>query len=144
MVCLGNICRSPMAEGILRTLVAERGLDWTVDSAGTSRWHLGEPPDRRAIQTCKAHGIDITGQRARQFTERDFDTFDLILTMDESNYRDVMARAQSDAQRNRVHRLTDFASNGQQTVPDPYFDGRFQDVFDLLREVCDDLIKTHA
>ncbi|MDX1478835.1 MAG: low molecular weight protein-tyrosine-phosphatase [Saprospiraceae bacterium] len=144
MVCLGNICRSPMAEGILKHLAAEHDLDWTVDSAGTSRWHLGEPPDRRAIRTCQAHGIDISDQRARQFSPSDFAEYDLILTMDDSNYQDVLAKARTDAERERVRRLTDYSTNGDQTVPDPYFDGRFEDVYVLLREVCSDLIRAHT
>src|SRR5690606_38658263 len=83
MVCLGNICRSPMAEGIMRHLVEEKGLDWEIDSAGTGGWHIGEAPDPRAIATAKKHGIDISRLQARKFTYRDFGNFDHIFAMDD-------------------------------------------------------------
>ena len=86
MVCLGNICRSPLAEGILANKINQHGMDHLVDSAGTSSYHIGEHPDPRMIQTAFRHGIDISAQRARQFTSEDFDDFDLIFAMDTSNY----------------------------------------------------------
>ena len=89
MVCLGNICRSPLAEGIMRAKIEEAGLDWEVDSAGTSRFHAGEQPDKRSIQVAKKYGIDISQQRSRQFRGWDFEFFDRIYVMDSSNYRDI-------------------------------------------------------
>ena len=93
MVCLGNICRSPLAEGILLQKIKERHLPWKVDSAGTSGWHQGELPDRRSIAVAKAHDIDITYQRSRKFIAADFDQFDLILAMDSSNYSNIIRLA---------------------------------------------------
>ncbi|MCB0619215.1 MAG: low molecular weight phosphotyrosine protein phosphatase, partial [Saprospiraceae bacterium] len=84
MVCLGNICRSPLAEGILKEKIKENGLPWEVDSAGTGSWHVGEPPDPRSVAVARAHGIDILDQRARQFRPADFRQFDLIFAMDAS------------------------------------------------------------
>mgnify|MGYP000070369250 CR=1 FL=1 len=91
MVCLGNICRSPLADGILRNKVSHRQLPWMVDSAGTAAYHIGNPPDLRMIQTAKANGIDISGLRARQFTSQDFEDFDLIYAMDKANYKEIIS-----------------------------------------------------
>jgi len=93
MVCLGNICRSPLAEGIMQHLVEKKGLGWQIDSAGTGNWHVGEGPDRRSTRTARDHGIDISRQVCRQFRQRDFDDFDLILVMDKFNLRDVLNMA---------------------------------------------------
>ena len=90
MVCLGNICRSPLAEGILKNKLKENNLDWQVDSAGTSSWHINSLPDSRSIAIARLHGIDITGQRARQFQASDLKNFDLILAMDADNYNDCL------------------------------------------------------
>jgi protein-tyrosine phosphatase len=95
MVCLGNICRSPLAEGIMKSRATEAGLSWIVDSAGTGYWHTGELPDRRSIQVGRKHGIDITDQRARQFQPDDFERFDRIFVMDVHNRRDVLQLAKS-------------------------------------------------
>lgn len=89
MVCLGNICRSPLADGLLRNKVSEKKLPWMVDSAGTAAYHIGNPPDHRMIQTAKANRIDISEFRARQFTTQDFVAFDRIYVMDQSNYNNV-------------------------------------------------------
>ena len=144
MVCLGNICRSPMAQGVLEHMVREQNLSWYVDSAGTGNWHIGEQPDKRAIQTCKANGIDITGQRARQFSQQDFDEFDLILTMDNSNYRDVQAIARKPHHSDKVKPILDYLEHPVDEVPDPYFDGRFQDVYELIVKSCGSLIETET
>jgi protein-tyrosine phosphatase len=121
-VCLGNICRSPLAEGVFRAVVAERGLadDFLVDSAGMGDWHAGQAPDPRAIAVARAHGLDISGQQARAITERDFERFDLILGMDRKNIRELREIA-PDAFRDRIHLFLDFAGNGAREVPDPYF-----------------------
>lgn len=121
-VCLGNICRSPLAEGVFRAVVVERGLadDFMIDSAGMGDWHAGQAPDPRAIAVARAHGLDISGQQARAITERDFERFDLILGMDRKNIRELREIA-PDAFRDRIHLFLDFAGNGAREVPDPYF-----------------------
>jgi len=142
MVCLGNICRSPLAEGILKQKIIEKGLDWTVDSAGTSSWHEGELPDRRSIQTAKSFGIDITDQRARQFTAADFEEYDLIFAMDSSNYQDIIALAETEEHKKKVDLIMNQASPGRNTnVPDPYWDDNgFENVYQMLEEACSQLI----
>ena len=105
MVCLGNICKSPLAEGILKAKINERGLSHIVDSAGTSGYHVGEPPDQRMIQTALKYGIDISIQRSRQFRVDDFDYFDNIYVMDSSNYKNVTRQCRSDKDREKVDHL---------------------------------------
>jgi protein-tyrosine phosphatase len=136
MVCLGNICRSPMAEGIMQHLAAGAGLDWHIDSAGTGSWHVGEAPDRRAVQTCHKNGIDISGQQARHFGQSDFDQFDLILTMDNSNLDDVVRMAQNDTDRDKINSIMNYADIKGDVVPDPYYDGRFDEAFELIWASC--------
>lgn len=142
MVCLGNICRSPLAEGILRKKIEERNLDWYVDSAGTSSWHVGEQPDPRSILTAKKHGIDITNQRARQLKPADLDRFDMILAMDHSNYREIIRYALTEEQKAKVHLIMNFLSPGcNEAVPDPYWDDDgFEKVYGMLNEACERLI----
>jgi protein-tyrosine phosphatase len=137
MVCLGNICRSPLAEGIMR---AKLSKDFIVDSAGTGGWHAGELPDKRSISTAKNRGLDITSQRARQFKISDFDTFDYIYVMDNSNYKDVMALAPNEEAKSKVKLiLNELFPNENVDVPDPYYGGQdgFENVFDMLNEACD-------
>ncbi len=143
MVCLGNICRSPLAEGILKHKVRQNGLDWTVDSAGTGSWHAGELPDRRSISVARKYGVDITDQRARQFQVADFDRFDQILVMDTQNQRDVLRLAEHDEHRAKVQLILDFIYPGQdRSVPDPYYDDNgFEEVFGMLDAACDKLLK---
>ena len=136
VVCLGNICRSPMAEGALRARLATSPLAGRVrvDSAGTGGWHAGEPPDRRAIACARDHGVDISGQRARQLSARDFEAFDWILCADRANVRDVLRLAPA-ARRERVALLLEWAgirAGGE--VPDPYTGGQedFQRVWRLV------------
>lgn len=138
MVCLGNICRSPLAEGIMQRKINEHGLDWQVDSAGTGAWHIGELPDRRSIATARQRGIDLTCQRARQLKPHDLDRFDLILAMDSQNYRDILRLATTDAQREKVHLIMNFVTpDRNQAVPDPYWDDNgFEKVFEMLEEAC--------
>ncbi len=142
-VCLGNICRSPLAEGILKQKIKLHGLDWTVDSAGTGSWHIGESPDPRSIQVARKHGIDITDQRARQFSTSDFDRFDLILAMDLSNLRDILSKARTEKDRSKVHLILDFIYPGKnKSVPDPYWDDDgFEFVFQLLDKACEGVVK---
>ena len=138
MVCLGNICRSPLAEGIMKARAAEAGLSWTVDSAGTGYWHTGELPDRRSIQVGRKYGIDITDQRARQFQPDDFDRFDRILVMDVNNRRDVLILAKNEEHRSKVSLILDETHPGEdRSVPDPYYDDNgFEAVYEMLDEAC--------
>ncbi len=144
MVCLGNICRSPLAEGILRHKVQKLDLNWHIDSAGTGDWHIGELPDHRSIAIAKKYGIDLTDQRARLFKRMDLDVFDLVLVMDKSNYQDILQFAKTDAQRQKVHLIMNFARpNSNEIVPDPYLDNRFELVYQLLDEACDAVIDVY-
>ncbi len=133
MVCLGNICRSPLAEGILQTKLNSEIA--TVTSAGTSNWHIGEHPDKRAIKIAKKHSIDISNKKAKQFQINDFDNFDYIYVMDKSNYHDVMALARNKQDKNKVHLIL----NQQKEVPDPYYGGEngFEKVYNLLDVACE-------
>lgn len=135
MVCLGNICRSPLAEGILRSKL---GDGFRIESAGTGDWHVGQCPDKRSVSVAGKYGIDISSQRARQFHVRDFEDFDLIYVMDQSNYEDVMALARNESQRSKVRLILDELEDRQDlNVPDPYFGGEegFDEVYRLLDEV---------
>lgn len=142
LVCLGNICRSPLAEGILRSKSEQSGLDHVFDSSGTSNWHIGEQPDHRGISIAKKYGIDISTHRAKQFTKRDFDEFDLILAMDKSNYSHLMNMAKTSDEIKKIKLFMNFAyPNTNVDVHDPYYDGRFQDVYDILNEAGDKIIE---
>lgn len=142
MVCLGNICRSPMAEGILRKKLDERGLNLTVDSAGTSSWHEGEQPDERAMAEMDSRGIDISHQRSRPFTVADFDHFDKIFVMDASNYENVLSLARSDGDKSKVSLILDEVNVEKgRSVPDPYYNDAFDHVHDLLDEACEAFIQ---
>ncbi len=143
MVCLGNICRSPLAEGILKTKINDRNLTaWAVESAGTGSWHVGKLPDSRSIDKAREYNIDITDQRARQFQVADFDVFDKILVMDASNYQDVIKLSRSEADKSKVEMIMNFASPGKnQQVPDPYWDNNgFEQVYQMLDVACDRLL----
>ncbi len=136
MVCLGNICRSPLAHGVLKHLAKEKGLAWTVDSAGTGNWHVGNPPDRRSIAIAKRYGVDISTQRAQQFGNHHFDEYDHILVMDRENLRNVLAKAKSDEHRARVQLFLP-----DDEVPDPYFDDSlFDPVYQLVATRCEELV----
>lgn len=137
MVCLGNICRSPLAEGILRHMAEQKHLKWEIDSAGTGNWHVGDPPDARSVKVARQHGIDISGLRGRQFNVRDFDTFDRIYVMDLDNYRDVLRKARNDADREKVQLLLEH----QQPVPDPWYDDAlFEPVYNLIYDACERIV----
>ena len=151
-VCMGNICRSPTAEAVMRHLVREAGLDHAIaiDSAGTGAWHEGEERDRRSRAVAKRRGMPITGP-ARQFARGDFDRFDLVLALDEENARDLRSLAPTDEARAKIRLLREFdkdAAPGAE-VPDPYYGGPegFERVFDICLEACrgllDYLRKTH-
>jgi len=135
MVCLGNICRSPLAEGLLASKLPKD--KFTVDSAGTGDWHVGSCPDERSIEVAKRNGLDISSQRGRQFKASDFDTFDHIYVMDASNLQNVRLLARNDEDRNKVRLILEEIFPGENMdVPDPYFglhDG-FNRVYDMLDE----------
>ncbi|BAP30810.1 protein-tyrosine-phosphatase [Chryseobacterium sp. StRB126] len=136
MVCLGNICRSPLAEGIMKTKVPE---SFVVDSAGTISMHEGEHPDKRAIKTAANHGVDISMQRSRPITRADYETFDKIYCMDASVYKDVMAKALNEEQKQKISLFLEAAGKFNNTeVPDPYWGGMedFEKVFQLLDKGC--------
>ncbi len=143
MVCLGNICRSPLAEGILKYKVQQQELDWTVDSAGTGHWHQGELPDRRSIAIARKYGIDITDQRARQLLPADFENFDRIFVMDTQNRRDVLRLARHAEHQAKVQLIMDLTHPGEEiSVPDPYYDDDgFEAVFRMLDAACDALLQ---
>lgn len=137
MVCLGNICRSPLAEGIMRHLVNEQHLDWEIASAGTGDWHIGQTPDRRSIAIAKTFGYDISAQRARHFTSAQFEQFDHILVMDRNNLRDVLNLATSQQQRQKVKL---FLIDDE--VTDPYYDNAlFEPVCAQIEKRCQELIE---
>ncbi|WP_026451876.1 low molecular weight protein-tyrosine-phosphatase [Aequorivita capsosiphonis] len=140
MVCLGNICRSPLAEGILKSKVDRSKI--LVDSAGTGDWHVGQEPDSRSIAVGKKYDIDITPQRGRQFTAKDFEDFDIIYVMDNSNMENVLALAENDSQKKKVKLILNEIFPGENVdVPDPYFGGDlgFENVFKMLDEACDQI-----
>ena len=145
MVCLGNICRSPLAEGIMKHKCEERGLDWTIDSAGTSGWHKGELPDSRSISTAKENGIDITHQRSRQFVASDFADFDLILAMDSSNYQDILKKSPDQASSDKVKLILNYVFPGEnRQVPEPYYNNGFDHVYGLLDSACGRIIDEYV
>ncbi len=148
MVCLGNICRSPLAEGILRAKVKEKNLGWTIDSAGTGGWHIGEAPHKLSQLIAKRHGVDITNLRGRKFTKEDMTQFDLIFVMDSDNYRDLKYIAGEQWKETKVDLiLNKVEPNTNQNVPDPWFDNTpeaFEHVYNLLEKACDKIIATYA
>ncbi len=138
MVCLGNICRSPLAEGILKSKIDTNNI--LVESAGTGSWHIGELPDQRSIEVAQDHQIDITYQRCRKFIYSDFEDYDLIYVMDRSNLADVLSLAQNEQDRQKVQMILNEIYSGQNIdVPDPYYggDGGFENVFQMLDEACE-------
>ncbi|RMF54292.1 MAG: low molecular weight phosphotyrosine protein phosphatase [Bacteroidetes bacterium] len=151
-VCLGNICRSPLAEGVFRHLVKERGLaeHFEIDSAGTGSWHVGEPPDRRMRETARRHGVSLDGQRARQFEEEDLQRFDHIFAMDRNNLHDILYYDRQDRFGNKVRLFREFDPDpGDYQVPDPYYGGPqgFENVYRIVertaRTLLDRLAETY-
>jgi protein-tyrosine phosphatase len=146
-VCLGNICRSPTAEGVMRTLIEQSGMADAieVDSAGTGAWHLGSPPDARAGAAALGRGVRLDGS-ARQVTAADFESFDLLLAMDAANRRELLRAADGEEQRAKVRMLREFdpdsSRSGDLDVPDPYYggDGGFEEVLDLVQAACAGLL----
>jgi protein-tyrosine phosphatase len=135
MVCLGNICRSPLAEGLLAAKLPKD--TFLVDSAGTGSWHVGKQPDERSIATAKKNGLDISTQKAKHFTPKDFDIYDYIFVMDNSNYDDVTFLAKTEEQKNKVRLILDELFPGDKVdVPDPYYG--LQNGFDMVYEMLDE------
>ena len=138
-VCLGNICRSPTAEAVMRGLVAEAGLDGEieVESAGTGSWHLGDPPDPRAVAAAAERGVELDGA-ARQVDRADFDRFDLLIAMDRSNRDALLRLAPSTEARERVRLLREFGDGEEADVPDPYYGGEegFAEVVEIVERCC--------
>ncbi|MEB8329369.1 low molecular weight phosphotyrosine protein phosphatase [Flavobacteriaceae bacterium KMM 6897] len=137
MVCLGNICRSPLAEGILKSKVDENQIE--VDSAGTAGFHIGKKPDSRSIAVAHKHGLNINDQRCRQFSHRDFSDFNFIYAMDQSNYRNIISLAKNEEDIKKVKLILDEINIDIKEVPDPYYDTEdgFDQVFALIDKACD-------
>ncbi len=142
MVCLGNICRSPLAEGLLQSKLPKD--KFIVDSAGTGHWHVGQQPDQRSIAVAKLNGLDISTQKGRQFSVKDFETQDYIFVMDAANYRDVISLAPNEESQKKVSLILDELFPGENVdVPDPYFglENGFTSVYSMLNEACEAIAK---
>lgn len=142
MVCLGNICRSPIAEAIMTSKLPKDSF--VVDSCGTGNWHIGQHPDLRSISVSKKYGLDISNQKCRQIEVADFDTFDYIYVMDEKNYSDVIALSKNEIQKSKVVLiLNELYPNENKNVPDPYFglENEFELVYKMLDETCEVIAK---
>lgn len=144
MVCLGNICRSPLAEGILQHKAQQAGFNWQVESAGTGSWHIGSSPHQLSQRVAEINGIDISGQRCRQFQKEDILQFDFIYVMDENNYDDVKAMCRELWNESKVDLLMNELYPGENRgVPDPYLgtEKDYHKVFDLIDKACDKIIE---
>ena len=141
MVCLGNICRSPLAHGIMESKLDDH--NYYVDSAGTANYHVGDPPDHRSIEVARKNGIDISGPSGRTFKVQDFDTFDHIFVMDDSNYQNVIKLARNDADKDKVRLILDNGSNQSNIVHDPYYGDAsdFEKVYRQLDKACERIAK---
>ncbi len=145
MVCLGNICRSPLAEGILKSKLPQQ--NYFIDSAGTAGYHVGEKPDTRSIAVARKYGIDISDQRSKKFSITDFDEFDYIYAMDSSNYQNIIALARNNSDIAKVKMiLEEVATLDKIDVPDPYYGGNdgFETVFQMLDKACDSIAEKLA
>lgn len=141
MVCLGNICRSPLAEGILKSKVSNKNI--IVDSAGTAAYHIGKSPDKRSIDIAEQHNIDISLQKARELSVNDLDDFDLIYAMDKTNFDNIISLAETDLQHNKVRMImNEVYPNENIDVPDPYYGGDkgFHDVYKMLDKATDKIV----
>jgi len=146
MVCLGNICRSPLAEGILKDKAQTAGLDWQIESRGTGGWHVGNPPDHRSVAMAKEKGLDISDQRSQKLTKKDLSEFDLIFAMDKANYRDIISMSDNPALEDKVSLILNEANpESDRSVPDPYYGGEngFSDVYNMLDKACEAFVKKH-
>lgn len=142
MVCLGNICRSPLAEGILKS----KSKNIIVDSAGTAGYHIGNKPDIRSIEIAEKHNLDISDQRARQFNTNDFNIYDKIYAMDNDNYSKIISLAENQKEIDKVDLiLNESYPNQYKSVPDPYYGGEkgFENIFHLLNNACEKIIERY-
>jgi protein-tyrosine phosphatase len=142
MVCLGNICRSPLAEGILAHKTKQ--LDIEIDSAGTAAYHVRKLPDKRSIEIADKYNINLRNQKARQFSRIDFDKFDIIYAMDTNNLAHLISLAETEKERNKIRLiLNEINPNACKSVPDPYYGGEngFQNVYNMLNEACDKIVQ---
>tara|TARA_Y100000746_G_C15329583_1_gene377195 strand:- start:4 stop:444 length:441 start_codon:yes stop_codon:yes gene_type:complete len=144
MVCLGNICRSPLAHGILENKSKDKNIK--VDSAGTASYHIGSPPDPRSIEVAKINGIDISSQIARKFSYSDFDNFDIIYVMDKSNYLNIIKLTDNESHKSKVKLILEELNLHIKEVPDPYYgvENRFSYVYELLDEACKVIVDKYA
>lgn len=143
MVCLGNICRSPLAEGILKNKLKNRSLSAVVDSAGTAAYHVGDSADPRSVEVALRNRIDITNHSGRQFIVTDFDRYDYIYAMDRHNFDDIIKKARTEKDRQKVSMLMNEIMPGKNIdVPDPYYGGKngFDNVFDMIDKACDKIV----
>jgi protein-tyrosine phosphatase len=142
MVCLGNICRSPIAEGIMRQKIKEHGLDWTVASAGTESYHIGQEPHHLSQKVCLAHGIDISGQRAEKFTSGHFANYDKIYAFADDVYREIQRIGKGNSMTNVDYFLNELHKGGDHSVPDPYYGGEegYHKVYELINITCNAII----
>jgi protein-tyrosine phosphatase len=147
MVCLGNICRSPIAEGVLRQKVKDRGLDWVVESAGTESYHVGEAPHHFSQKVCREEGIDISGQRARRFTASDFDRYDKIYAMATDVYDEIKKIGGAKADMNKVALfLNELDLDCNASVPDPWYgtEEGYRTVYDMIDKTCNAIIDRYG
>jgi protein-tyrosine phosphatase len=147
MVCLGNICRSPLAEGILQHKAQLAGLPWEIDSAGTANYHVGEPPHTLSQKVAKLNGIDISHQRGRQFVKEDFERFDKIYVMDSDNYNDVKRRAKHFFKEEKIDfLLNELYPNENKGVPDPWYgtEDAYHKVFNMIDKAADEIIRKYT
>lgn len=147
MVCLGNICRSPLAEGVLQRKARQAGLEWEIDSAGTGNYHLGSSPHPLSQKVARLNGVDICDQKARQFRKEDMLEFDKIYVMDSDNYNDVKRMSQELWNEDKVDLLlNEVYPHKNISVPDPWFGGEegFHEVYDMIEQACDAIIKHYA
>ncbi|MGZ3845550.1 MAG: low molecular weight protein-tyrosine-phosphatase [Flavisolibacter sp.] len=147
MVCLGNICRSPLAEGILKHKAAEAGLDWQIDSAGTNGYHVGEPPHRLSQKVARLNGIDICDQRARQFVKEDFNRYDKIYAMADDVVDDIRSIARDKFDPSKVDLFMNELHPGKNhSVPDPWYgpEPGYHEVYKMINEVCDAIIRKYS
>jgi len=147
MVCLGNICRSPIAEGVLRHKIRQHGLDWQVASAGTNGYHTGQPPHRFSQKICRQNGIDISAQRARRFAAKDLEAYDRIYVMAEDVYLDIEAIARNHTRLDKVdYFLNELHPGSNASVPDPWYgdeDG-YLSVYEMIEQTCEAIIHRYA
>ena len=147
MVCLGNICRSPIAEGIMRHKIKQHGLNWTVESAGTESYHVGSEPHHHSQKICRVNGIDISGQRAAKFTAADFAKYDKIYAFADDVYREIKRIGGPHADMTKVdYFMNELQTGSNGSVPDPYYGNEegYRHVFDLVNKTCEAIIAKYA